>query len=188
MVRKLLQPWVPVGEVVRDPRLRVAGVVVLAKSLQADHWSSLSRRDVCAMMSPPRENRRGGPDETGVHHLHLGHTVPKGVMHSHIIVRNVVDRAFRNGLTPAIPSSCICATNCSASPRNVMSDGYGARQISRRCSTPNESLCCSSRSGRDLHGFDTHYKDLLEALPGRPCDTSSVDRHPASGSSSCPWL
>ena len=57
----------------------------------------------------------------------------------------------------------------------LMSMVTGARQILTQTFDPNESLCLLEQERATiLHGFDTHYKDLLEAYQRRPCDTSSV--------------
>jgi fatty-acyl-CoA synthase len=57
----------------------------------------------------------------------------------------------------------------------LMSMATGARQVLSQTFDPNESLCLLERERATiLHGFDTHFKDLLEAYQRRPCNTSSV--------------
>jgi fatty-acyl-CoA synthase len=59
---------------------------------------------------------------------------------------------------------------------NVDVDGDGRpAEFLTQTFDPNESLrLLEQERATILHGFDTHYKDLLEAYQRRPCDTSSV--------------
>ena len=102
---------------------------------------------------------------------------PKGVMHSHIMIRNVVERAFRMGITPAdtilmyLPLYHLFGF----SEGMLMSLATGARQILTETFDPNESLrLLEMEQATILHGFDTHFKDLLQAHRQRPRDTASV--------------
>ena len=102
---------------------------------------------------------------------------PKGVMHSHIMIRNVVDRAFRMGITPAdtilmyLPLYHLFGF----SEGMLMSLATGARQILTETFDPSESLrLLEAERATILHGFDTHFKDLLQAYRQRPRDTASV--------------
>jgi fatty-acyl-CoA synthase len=102
---------------------------------------------------------------------------PKGVMHSHIMIRNVVERAFRMGITPAdtilmyLPLYHLFGF----SEGMLMSLATGARQILTETFDPNESLrLLEMEQATILHGFDTHFKDLLQAYRQRPRDTASV--------------
>ena len=57
----------------------------------------------------------------------------------------------------------------------LMSMVTGARQVLTETFDPNESLrLLEAERATILHGFDTHFKDLLEAYQQRPRDTSSV--------------
>ena len=57
----------------------------------------------------------------------------------------------------------------------LMSLVTGARQVLTQTFDPNESLyLLEQERATILHGFDTHYKDLLEAYQRRPCNASSV--------------
>ena len=102
---------------------------------------------------------------------------PKGVMHCHNIVRNVVDRAFRMGITPAdtilmyLPLYHLFGF----SEGMLMSMATGARQVLVHTFDPSQCLrLLEQERATILHGFDTHFKDLLAAYRRRPCDTSSV--------------
>jgi fatty-acyl-CoA synthase len=182
MVRELLPSLGSGGDVVRDPKLpALRRVVVLGgSSLEGTiTWSALIK----AATRVPDDTLRArvaavDPDQTAFIIYTSGTTgFPKGVMHSHVIVRNVIDRAFRMAITPAdtilmyLPLYHLFGF----SEGMLMSMVTGARQVLSRTFDPNESLRLVEDEGATiLHGFDTHFKDLLEAYRRRPCKTSSV--------------
>ena len=182
MVRELLPSLGSGGDVVRDPKLpALRRVVVLGDSPLHGTitWSSLIKVGTRVPDDALRARIDAvDPDETAFIIYTSGTTgFPKGVMHSHIIVRNVVDRAFRMAITPAdtilmyLPLYHLFGF----SEGMLMSMVTGARQVLTQTFDPNESLCLLEQERATiLHGFDTHYKDLLEAYQRRPCDTSSV--------------
>jgi fatty-acyl-CoA synthase len=102
---------------------------------------------------------------------------PKGVMHAHRIIRNVVDRAFRLAITEQdvimmyLPLFHLFAfsegmlTSLVTGARQVLTEGFDAA----------ESLDLITRERATvLHGFDTHYKELIEAHERSPRDVSAV--------------
>jgi fatty-acyl-CoA synthase len=102
---------------------------------------------------------------------------PKGVRHCHNIVRNVVDRAFRMGITPAdtilmyLPLYHLFGF----SEGMLMSMATGARQVLTETFDADACLLLLEQERATiLHGFDTHFKDLLAAYRRRPCATASV--------------
>src|SRR5262249_15604935 len=102
---------------------------------------------------------------------------PKGAMHAHRLIRHVVDRAFRLGLTPDdvimmyLPLFHLFAF----SEGMLTSLVSGARQVLTEAFDPNESLDLIERERATvLHGFDTHYKELVEAQERRQRDMSSM--------------
>ena len=118
------------------------------------------------------------PDETALIIYTSGTTgFPKGVMHCHNIVRNVIDRAYRMSITPAdtilmyLPLYHLYGF----SEGILMSMATGARQLVTQSFDASESLrLLEMERATILYGFDTHFKDLLEAYRRRPRDTSSV--------------
>ena len=118
------------------------------------------------------------PDETAFIIYTSGTTgFPKGVMHCHNIVRNVIDRAYRMAITPAdtvlmyLPLYHLFGF----SEGILMSMATGGRQVLTQTFAANESLrLLEAERATILHGFDTHFKDLLEAYWQQPCDTSSI--------------
>jgi fatty-acyl-CoA synthase len=102
---------------------------------------------------------------------------PKGVMHGHAIVRNVIDRANRMGITPAdtilmyLPLFHLFGFSEGA----LMSMVSGARQVLTETFDADESLALlEAERATILHGFDTHFQELLEAQARAPRDVSSV--------------
>ncbi|HEX9821777.1 MAG TPA: class I adenylate-forming enzyme family protein, partial [Methylomirabilota bacterium] len=116
---------------------------------------------------------------------------PKGVMHSHRMVRNVTDRAFRLAITEQdvimmyLPLFHLFAF----SEGMLTSMVTGARQVLTETFDPAESLELIARERATmLHGFDLHYKELCDAHERQPRDVSSVRTGilPAGMSSSTP--
>ena len=103
---------------------------------------------------------------------------PKGVLHSHNVIRNVVDRAFRMAITPAdtILNYLPLFHLFGFSEGLLMSMVTGAREVLTETFDPAESLRLLENlsAATIVHGFDTHFKDLLEAQQRRPRDVSSV--------------
>jgi fatty-acyl-CoA synthase len=102
---------------------------------------------------------------------------PKGAMHDHAIIRNVVDRAFRMAITPAdvimMYLPLFHAFGFSEGP--LMSMVTGARQVLTETFDPAESLALVEQERATiLHGFDLHFKELMEAHERCPRDLSSV--------------
>ena len=102
---------------------------------------------------------------------------PKGAMHDHAIVRNLTDRAFRMAITPAdaimmyLPLFHLFGFSDGA----LMSTVTGARQVLIETFDPDESLALVEQERATiLHGFDTHFKELIEAYARFPRDVSSV--------------
>jgi len=118
------------------------------------------------------------PDETAFIIYTSGTTgFPKGVMHCHNIVRNLIDRAYRMAITPAdtilmyLPLYHLFGF----SEGLLMSMATGARQLLTQTFDANESLrLLEAERATILDGFDTHFKDLLEAYRQRPRDMSSI--------------
>jgi fatty-acyl-CoA synthase len=182
MVRALLPALGSSGEAVSDPKLpSLQRVIVLGDGAPPGTiaWSSLP----AAGTRVPDDALRAriaavDPDATAFIIYTSGTTgFPKGVMHSHIMIRNVVERAFRMGITPAdtilmyLPLYHLFGF----SEGMLMSLATGARQVLTETFDANESLhLLEAERATILHGFDTHFKDLLEAHRQRPRDTASV--------------
>ena len=118
------------------------------------------------------------PDATSFFMYTSGTTgFPKGVMHSHIMVRNVVERASRMALTfdDAILMYLPLYHLFAFAEGLLMSMATGARQVLMDVFDPAEALrLLEAERATVIHGFDTHFKDLLEAHARAPRDVSSV--------------
>jgi fatty-acyl-CoA synthase len=93
------------------------------------------------------------PDETALIIYTSGTTgFPKGVMHCHNLVRNVIDRAYRMGITPAdtilmyLPlyhlygfSEGILMSMATGARQLVTQSFDGSTRISKTCSRPTDS-------------------------------------------------
>jgi fatty-acyl-CoA synthase len=102
---------------------------------------------------------------------------PKGVMHSHRMIRNVTERAFRLAITEQdvimmyLPLFHLFAF----SEGMLTSLVTGARQVLTETFDADESLDLIARERATvIHGFDTHYQALCEAHARRPRDVSSI--------------
>lgn len=102
---------------------------------------------------------------------------PKGVMHNHIMLRLIEERAFRLSIT-----ECDTILNYlplfhlfSYSEAALTSMLTGARQILMETFDPQESIRLVEREGVSImHGFETHLKDLSEAQEQLNADVSSL--------------
>jgi fatty-acyl-CoA synthase len=102
---------------------------------------------------------------------------PKGAVHDHRIIRNTSDMAERMGVTVDdvilmyLPLFHAFGFICGA----LMSMITGARQVLTETFDANECVdLIVSEKATMIHGFDTHFKDLLEAQDKNPRDVSSV--------------
>lgn len=102
---------------------------------------------------------------------------PKGVMHNHIMLRLIEERAFRLSIT-----ECDTILNYlplfhlfSYSEAALTSMLTGARQILMETFDPDESIRLVEREGVSImHGFETHLKDLSEAQERIQADVSTL--------------
>ncbi|HEU0058563.1 MAG TPA: AMP-binding protein [Hyphomicrobiaceae bacterium] len=182
MVCQLLPSLAPGAGGLRDARLAALRHVIVvgdAGTAGTLAWSALLE----AGLRVPEEVLRAriaavDPDETAFIIYTSGTTgFPKGVMHCHNIVRNVIDRAYRMAITPAdtilmyLPLYHLYGF----SEGMLMSMATGARQLLTQMFDANESLrLLEAQRATILDGFDTHFKDLLEAYRQRPRDISSI--------------
>jgi|APPan5920702856_1055754.scaffolds.fasta_scaffold01550_1 fatty-acyl-CoA synthase len=182
MVRTLLRSLGRSTDVVHDPNLpALRRVVVLSDCAVsgAVGWESLLEAGTQVPDSTLRARiDTVDPDATAFIIYTSGTTgFPKGVMHCHNIIRNVVDRAFRMAITPAdtILMYLPLYHMFGFSEGMLMSMVTGARQLLTETFDPNESLrLLEEKQATVLHGFDTHFKDLLESYQRQPRDTTSV--------------
>ena len=102
---------------------------------------------------------------------------PKGAVHDHLIIKNTADMADRMGVTADdvilmyLPLFHAFGFICGA----LMSMISGARQVLTETFDANACVdLIASEKATMIHGFDTHFKDLLDAQDKNPRDVSSV--------------
>jgi fatty-acyl-CoA synthase len=118
------------------------------------------------------------PDATALIMYTSGTTgFPKGVMHSHNIVRNIVDEANRMGVTPGdvilmyLPLFHVFGLY----EGPLMSLVTGAHLVLTTLFDPAEALRLIEREKATmLHGFDTHFHDLMHHPHCAATDRSSL--------------
>src|SRR6185295_12605777 len=102
---------------------------------------------------------------------------PKGAMHCHRIIRNVTDRAFRLAITERdVIMMYLPLFHLFAFSEGLLTSMVsGARQVLTEGFDPAESLDLMARERTTvLHGFDTHYKELIEAQERAPRDIGPI--------------
>jgi fatty-acyl-CoA synthase len=178
---KELAPSLRAGNV-REERFKHLRLVVSAgDERHADtlHWSAArAAGDPVGTAALRARAAEVDPDATAFFMYTSGTTgFPKGAMHDHAIIRNLVDRAFRMAVTPAdtimmyLPLFHLFGFSDGA----LMSMLTGARQVLTETFDPAESLALIEQERATiLHGFDTHFKELMEAHERFPRDVSSV--------------
>lgn len=102
---------------------------------------------------------------------------PKGVMHSHVVIRNVMDRVSRFGVTftDAIINNLPMFHLYGYSESAMLAILSGARQILMENFDAAETLrLVEVERATIMHGFDTHYKDMLDCQARDKRDLSSL--------------
>jgi fatty-acyl-CoA synthase len=170
------------GGAVREDRFKHLRLVVSAgDELRAEtlHWRATQAAGGAVDDATLRARADAvDPDATAFFMYTSGTTgFPKGAMHDHAIIRNLVDRAFRMAITPAdtIMMYLPLFHLFGFSDGPLMSMLTGARQVLTETFDPAESLgLVEQERATILHGFDTHFKELMEAHERLPRDVSSV--------------
>ena len=102
---------------------------------------------------------------------------PKGVVHSHKLIRNVAERGFRMAVSErdTILNYLPMFHAFGYSDGILMAPITGARQIVTETFDPNECLDLIESEGASImHGFEAHFKALTEAQEAYPRDISSL--------------
>ena len=142
-------------------------------------WSQLNGK--AAAISPEQLARRAEsvkPTDTALIIFTSGTTgTPKGVMHNHSALRACRDRAVLWGLKPGdctiayLPMFHVYGLGEIIFAAMVA----GMRQIVMDTFDPHEALALIGEHKVEIiHGFDTHYADLMKALDQKPYDITSL--------------
>jgi fatty-acyl-CoA synthase len=165
-----------------DPRVpALRHVVVLAERAQAHAvgWHEMLEDGRRVSDDAVRERARAvDPEESAFIFYTSGTTgFPKGAVHDHRIIRNTWDMGDRMGVTADdvilmyLPLFHAFGFIHGA----LMSMIRGARQVLTETFDGDECVDLIARERATIiHGFDTHYSDLLRAQEKNPRDVSSV--------------
>ncbi len=170
------------GETVKDanfPRLR--RVIVLGERLHAGttDWAALADAATAIADSALAARTQAVDPDAPCFILYTSGTTgfPKGVVHTHRIIRNVEERAFRMGITrnDVILNYLPLFHVFGLSEGTFVSLLTGARQIVTRTFDAEESLNLIERERVSIvHGFEAHMKGLTDAQEARPRNISSL--------------
>jgi fatty-acyl-CoA synthase len=161
-----------VGEA-RFPQWRRLIVAAAERREEILDWSALVRAGEKIDDTTLRKRAEAVDPEATAFIMYTSGTTgfPKGVMHCHRIIRNLVDRAFRMAITPAdaIMMYLPLFHLFGFSEGMLMSMVTGARQILTETFDPQEVLALMvGERPTIMHGFDTHFEDLMAALERSP--------------------
>jgi fatty-acyl-CoA synthase len=172
-------PWLGTRPDARVPALRHVVAVSDRTEAGTTGWVELLERGRRVSDAALHERAaRVDPEERAFIFYTSGTTgFPKGAVHSHRMVRNTWDHADRMGVTVndviLMYLPLFHAFGFVEGP--LMSMIRGARQVLTETFDPHECLDLIARERATLiHGFDTHYKELLDAQARTPRDVSSV--------------
>ena len=165
-----------------DPRFPcLRHVVVLSDRAEGGvtDWRGMLDRGASVSAAALHERAtRVDPDDSAFIFYTSGTTgFPKGAVHSHRMIRNAWDHGDRMGLTVddviLMYLPLFHAFGFVEGP--LMSMIRGARQVLTETFEGGHCLdLIASERATIIHGFDTHYKELLDAQDRCPRDVSSV--------------
>ena len=184
---KLIQDVIPDSAELQDPNTQIAQFPDLKRVIFVGEqtlpgtqlWSAiLSKANETPIEALHERERQVDPDDL----LLIGYTSgttgdPKGVMHSHINIRNCIERAAILGISfndvhiNYLPMfhiyalSEIMMISALTGAKQVLMGNFDAQSALELIETEKVTLA---------HGFDTHWKDLLDAQKQSHRDTSSL--------------
>jgi fatty-acyl-CoA synthase len=170
------------GDAIEDPNFPELHRVVILGEVDdggAATWESVKRagREVSDAELATRAASIDPDDPVLIMYTSGTTGFPKGVVHSHKLVRNIEDRGFRMAITPndTILNYLPLFHAFGYSEGALMALVTGAKQIITETFDPDESLDLVAREKATLmHGFEAHVKALTEAQESNPRDISSL--------------
>ncbi len=170
------------GDAVDDPDFpRLRKVIILGEGTYAGtaDWQT-AKLTAATITDDQLEERaeRVSPDDP-VFIMYTSGTTghPKGVVHSHKIIRNVAERGYRLAITPddIVLNYLPLFHAFGFSEGLMMTIVTGAKQIVTATFDPDECLDLIARETVTMaHGFEAHLKALTEAQVAKPRDISSL--------------
>lgn len=169
------------GEVVADPDFRnLRSVIVVGEGDYAGTVSWARAIDSSFVDDDALAERAAAVDpDDPVFIMYTSGTTgfPKGVMHSHKLIRNVEERAFRMAITEndTIINYLPLFHAFGYSEAALMSMVTGARHVLTETFDPAQSLDLIEREKATIaHGFEAHLQGLCDAQEARPRNVSSL--------------
>ena len=161
------------------PELRQVSVVSARTYPGTLRWQDVVAAGASVAVEPLAARQHAvDPDATVLIMYTSGTTgFPKGVMHNHNVLRNVTDEANRMAARPRdvilMYLPLFHAFGLYEGP--LMSLVTGARQVLMEHFDPGEALrLMASERVTMIHGFDTHFQDLMEHSACAQTDRSSL--------------
>jgi fatty-acyl-CoA synthase len=161
------------------PDLRRVVAVTAQPVPGAHHWAGAVAAGRAVSDAAVQERARAVDPDATVLILYTSGTTgfPKGVMHGHAMVRNITDHANRLGVT----QNDVILTYLPLFHVFGFTEGpltsllTGARQVITESFNGDACLDLIERERATIvHGFDTHFKDLLDGQERRARDVSSL--------------
>ena len=171
-----------VGETLADadfPALKRVVIVGESESPGVTPWRKALRRAAAIADRALAERAASVQPDDPVFIMYTSGTTgfPKGVMHSHKLIRNVEERAFRMAITEndVILNYLPLFHAFGYSEAALMSMVTGARQILTETFDPHQALdLVASEKATIAHGFEAHLQGLCDAQETRRRDLSSL--------------
>jgi len=170
------------GDTVSDPNFPMLRRVVILS--EADHdgtasWQAAKQAAAGVSAEDLAERAAAVDPDDAVFIMYTSGTTgfPKGVVHSHKLIRNIEERGFRMAITTndTILNYLPLFHAFGYSEGMLMSSITGARQIVTEFFDPEECLdLIETERVSVMHGFEAHMKALSEAQEARPRDISSL--------------
>ncbi|MDA0787864.1 MAG: AMP-binding protein [Proteobacteria bacterium] len=170
------------GQDVADPSFPELRQVVIVSDLQHDgtvNWASALQQGQTISDDDWRARLSSVDPDSPVLMMYTSGTTgfPKGVVHTHKLIRNVDERAWRMGVTEndVILNYLPLFHAFGYSEAAMMSMVTGAKQILTETFDPDESLDLIEQEGATIvHGFETHMQGLCDAQQASPRDLASL--------------